>query len=140
MEVIELTQENIENYLAGCVETQKFLFESERPIDPEQFRKTAIADHSYFLAAVENGRVAGMCVVNKIEHPVRTDAYVDNMVVHEDFRGLGLFSTLMDSVEKKAQEWGAEKAKLTCSRPAVQPLYERRGYKAKDTKYYTKEL
>lgn len=140
MEIVELTAENISKYLEGCVSVQHFLSEDERPIDPTQIERTAEAPHSYFIALVDGGRVAGIGVVNKIVHPVRTNGYIDNIVVHPDFRGQGHFTVIMDALENKAIEWGAEQTKLTCSREAVQPLYEKRGYTEKDTKYYVKKL
>lgn len=140
MEIIELTAENIDQYIDGCIEVQKFLIKPDETIDESQFRATAAADHSYFIAVIENGNVAGLGVVNKIIHPVRTNGYIDNIVVHEDHRGKGLFSIIMDALENKAKEWGAEQAKLTCSRVPVQPLYEKRGYTKKNTTYYVKAL
>ncbi len=141
MEVIELTAENIESYLADCVEVQGFLVDDPSYIRPEQVRATAQASNSYFIAIIEAGRVAGIGVVNQIVHPVRTNGYIDNIVVHGDFRGRGYFKVLMDALEGKAKDWGAEQTKLTCSRAEVQPLYEKRGYQEKqNTKYYVKEL
>jgi GNAT superfamily N-acetyltransferase len=140
MNIVELTAENIEKYLDGCLETQQHLVRSQEEVSAEQFIATADAPHAHLIAVIEDERVAGLGVVNKIVHPVRTNAYVDNIVVHPDFRGRGLFTIIMDELEQKAKEWGAVQIKLTCSRESVQPLYEKRGYKEKDTKYYFKTL
>lgn len=141
MELIELTAENIDRYLEGCVEVQRFLLEEGEAIDTKQFKMTASATHNYFVALIEDGRVVGLGVVNKIIHPVRTNAYIDNIVVHKDFRGRSFFTVIMNALEEKAKEWGVEGVKLTCSRQDVQPLYERRGYEEKiSTKYYVKKL
>ena len=141
METVELTESNIEKYLNDCVEVQKFLVSDASGINPAQFIETASAPHSYFIAVVEDGRVAGLGVINKIVHPSRTNVYVDNIVVSPDFRGQGLFSVIMDTLEEKAKQWGAESIKLTCSREAVQPMYEKRGYIEKTTtKYYVKKF
>lgn len=141
MELIELTADTIETYLDSCVALQAYLVSDQQEIDPEQFRKTAQADN-YFIALVEDGRVAGMGVIHKMVHPVRTGAYIDNIVVHPDFRGRGLFTVIMDALETKAiKEWGAGKIKLTCSRVPVQPLYEKRSYKeVVSTKLYSKTI
>src|SRR5690606_38107678 len=141
MNLIELTAENIEQHLNGCADVQQYLIAPSETVNREQIKATAIAPHSYFAALVEDGRVIGLGVVNKIVHPVRTDGYIDNIVIHPDYRGRGLFTLLMDVLEAKAKEWGAAQTKLTCSRPAAQPLYEKRGYAEKiDSKYYVKQL
>ncbi|MDA8597239.1 GNAT family N-acetyltransferase [Candidatus Pacebacteria bacterium] len=140
MELVELTSENIDQYLAECTKVQEHLRQSEEANDPMQIKATAAAVHSYFIALVSDERVAGLGVANKIVHPIRTNAYIDNVVVHPDFRGQSLFTVIMDALEAKAVEWGASQTKLTCSREPVQPLYERRGYRVKETNYYVKKL
>ena len=139
MEIIELTADTINQYLEECRLIQPYLSDGE--FSDEQFVKTAAAECNYFLAIVDSGRVAGLGVINKIVHPVRTNAYIDNIVVHPDFRGRGLFKVIMDTLEAKAFEWEAEGVKLTCSRSEVQLMYEKRGYVEKtSTKYYVKKL
>ena len=141
MEMIELTKENIGEYIDECMEVQQYLLKSDEEIKKDQFIATASSTNSYFIAIIQDARVAGLGVVNQIVHPVRTNAYVDNIVVHPDFRGQGLFSIIMDNLEEKAKEWGAEGVKLTCSRENVQGMYEKRGYKEKTTtKYYVKKI
>jgi len=140
MELIELTTENCDQYLDQCIEVQKHLVQSGETIDREQFIRTATAPHNYFVALIEEGQIAGLGVINKIVHPVRINGYIDNIVVHPDFRGRGLFTTLMNALEAKAIEWGAAQIKLSCSRVLAQSMYERRGYVEKDTKHYIKEL
>jgi GNAT superfamily N-acetyltransferase len=66
---------------------------------------------------------------------------IDNIVVHPEYRGRGLAREIMDALEYKAAEWGATQIKLTCSRPEVQAMYEKRGYQEKvSTKYYVKKI
>lgn len=141
MKIIELTADTIDLYLQECLRVQEHLIASGEEISATQFIYTAEAVHSYFIALIDGDRVAGLGVINKIVHPVRTNAYIDNIVVHPDFRGRGLFTIIMDELERKAAEWGVEGVKLTCSREQVQPMYERRGYVEKTTtKYYVKKI
>ena len=140
MELIELTAENIDHYVDDCVHLQAYLVKPGTVIDPAQMRATASATHTYFIGLQEAGHLVGLGVVNQIVHPVRTDAYVDNIVVHPDFRGRGLFTVLMDALEAKGKAWGAGQVRLTCSRAQVQPLYEKRQYTEKPTKYYIKDI
>ena len=140
MDIVEFTEENIEQYLDDCLEAQKFLIKPGEPVEAEQFRLTAASEHTYFIGVLDEGRVLGLGVVNKIVHPVRTNSYIDNIVVHEDARGKGYFKVIMNELERKSKEWGCTKVSLTCSREAVQGMYTKRGYKEKDTKYYTLDI
>jgi ribosomal protein S18 acetylase RimI-like enzyme len=140
MKLIALSPENIDQYLDDCVALQSHLVKPDESIDPQQMRKTA-ASADYFIAGIEDDQVVGLGVVNKIIHPAGTNAYIDNIVVHPEYRGRGLAREIMDALEHKAAEWGATQIKLTCSRPEVQAMYEKRGYQEKvSTKYYVKKI
>jgi len=54
MEIIELTNENISDYLQSCLKLQKQLIGDKRVPAPEFFKLAAADSHSYFLALVEN--------------------------------------------------------------------------------------
>lgn len=135
-----MTEENIEQYLDDCIDCQTHLVKPGEPVEVEQMKATASSPSTYFIGILKDNRIVGLGVLNKIVHPVRTNAYVDNIVVHPDARGLGLFGLIMDNLEAKTTEWGATQVALTCSRAEVQGMYEKRGYIEKDTKYYTKQL
>ena len=137
MEIIQLTATNIEQYLDDCVLVQKYLVTPEEIIEPERFIATASDLNNYLIGVVENGHIVGMGEITKIVHPVRIVGYINNIVVHEDYRGKGIFSLIMNALEVKAKEWGCGKVNLTCSRVEVQPLYEKRGYVERKTKFYT---
>ncbi len=137
MEIIRLTATNIELYLYDCVAVQKYLVTSEETIEPERFIAAVSDLNNYFIGVLENGHIVGMGEITKIVHPVRVVGYINNIVVHEDFRGRGIFSLIMNALETKAHEWGCGKVNLTCSRTVVQPLYEKRGYVERKTKFYT---
>jgi len=136
MKIIELTTENIAQYLDDALMVQTHLVSSPESINPELFRKTAEDTHSYFLAIVADERLLGMGVMTKVVHPVNITGHINNIVVHPDARGKGLFKIIMDELEKKAKEWGCTDLALTCSREAVQGMYEKRGYREKETRYY----
>lgn len=140
MEIIELTRENIETYLDECLEVQKYLVKSHEQIEADPFIETAKDDHSYFIGTLDDGRLIGMGVVSKIVHPVRSNAFVNNIVVHPDGRGKGLFGVIMDELEAKARAWGCAQVELTCSREAVQGMYEKRGYLKKETNFYIQKI
>ena len=140
MEIIELTESNINKYLDDCLELQSYLVKAGEPILAEQFKATAGNQQTYFIGVVDEGKLVGMGVINLIVHPVRTNSYVDNIVVHPDTRGKGLFSLIMNDLETKSKEWGCSRIYLSCSREAVQGMYEKRGYQEKDTKFYSLDI
>lgn len=140
MEIIQLTPDNISLYVTDCVAAQKHLVKPNEPVEEEPFYKTTADINNYFIGVIENDRLLGMGLLTKIVHPVRTNGYVNNIVVHPDGRGKGLFSVIMDELEAKAKEWGCTKVELTCSREEVQGMYDKRGYQEKHTKFYTKEI
>jgi GNAT superfamily N-acetyltransferase len=137
MKTIELTAENIEQYLERCVELQSHLLKDESKINPELLKKTAKCSHGYFMGVLnDEGVLLGVGLVSKVVDPVRIIAYVNNIVVHPDGRGQGLFGVIMDTLEAKAKDWGCTRMELTCSRQEVQGMYQKRGYTHKDTHFY----
>jgi GNAT superfamily N-acetyltransferase len=136
MEIIELNVENIKTYLEQALKLQEFLVSDPTRIDGELFEETARDNHSFFLALVEGDKLLGVGVLSKMAHPVNITAYINNIVVHPDARGKGLFGVIMDALEGKAKDWGCTDLALTCSREKVQGMYEKRGYKQKETNFY----
>ena len=140
MELVELTGENIKTYLRDCLVLQTQLVSNPESIIAQRFVATAESTNSYFLAVVEDGQVLAMGVLSLLPHPVDITGYVNNIVVDEKHRGKGIFKTVMDALEEKAKNWGCTDLALTCSRPGVQSLYEKRGYRHKETRFYLKDL
>lgn len=137
MEIIELTSENIEQYLDDCVALQKHLVTKEESIVPEAFVQTASDSHGYLMGVLnDDGKLMGMGLVSKVVDPVRVIGYINNIVVHPDARGQGLFGVIMDGLENRSKKWGCTRIELTCSREAVQGMYEKRGYTHKETNFY----
>ena len=136
MEIIELTEANIERYMDQCLSLHTYLVTSEDSIDAQRFIATAKDPCGYFIGIVQDDRLVGMGLVSRIMDPVRIIGYVNNIVVHPNTRGQGFFAVIMDALERKAKEWGCDRMELTCSREAVQGLYEKRGYLRKDTGFY----
>ena len=141
MEKIELTTQNVGQYLTDCLELQRHLVKEGEPIEEDQFLATAADSHSYFLGILnETKQLIGLGVLSKVVHLVRSNGYINNIVVHPNERGRGLFGDIMDALEQKAIEWGCPRIVLTCSRSEVQGLYKKRGYQRKDTEFYYKNV
>ena len=137
MEIIELTAENIEQYLEDCLEVQTYLVSKSESINADLFRATAADVAGYFICIVEDSKVCGLGLVSRQSHPVDITGHINNIVVHPDSRGKGLFKVIMDDLEQHAwNTWGCTDISLTCSREQVQVMYEKRGYIEKLTKFY----
>lgn len=140
MELIEITETNIDSVMQDCLSLQKQLIKLGEAPNEDLLRRTATDEQTYMLGLVEAGHLRGLGVVGYLTHPVHITAYINNIVVDESYRGRGYFTTIMEALEKKARQWGADEIALTCSRPTVQPLYIKRGYEERDTKYYRKMI
>ena len=141
MKIIELTEENINQHINSCVDLQSYLVTSKESIETKRFVDTAADPCGYFMAVCsDDDQLVGMGLVSKIMDPVRVIGYVNNIVVHPDARGQGLFGVIMNNLETKAKEWGCQRMELTCSREAVQGMYEKRGYVKKNTGFYLLKL
>tara|TARA_B100000745_G_scaffold286033_1_gene221709 strand:- start:590 stop:1018 length:429 start_codon:yes stop_codon:yes gene_type:complete len=141
MKTIELTAENIDQCMEDCLELQGHLVKGVDGINADLMKATAIDSHGYFLGILnDNGKLVAMGLVSKVVDPVRVIGYINNIVVHPDGRGQGLFGVIMDTLEAKAKEWGCTRMELTCSREIVQGMYEKRGYTKKDTGFFYLKL
>jgi GNAT superfamily N-acetyltransferase len=140
MELVTLTEENIDQYLEDCIAVQRHLVKPEEVIDAERFKLIAKDSHSFLLGIQVDGHIIGLGEVCKVVHPVHIVGYVHNIVIDPAHRGKGIFSFLMNALEAKAKKWGCDQMNLTCSRSEVQPLYEKRGYLKKETNFYTFKL
>lgn len=140
MELIELTEENIEIYLSDCVAVQQHIIKPGDIVEPEQFKASASDSHSFLLGILIDGHIIGLGEVCKLVHPAHTVGYLHNIVVDPAHRGKGIFSVIMETLEAKATSWGCDQLNLTCSRREVQPLYEKRSYIKKDTGFYTRSI
>jgi len=87
-----------------------------------------------FLVAVENGEVIGYTVgeVRKMGRvgDAKTAGHVLNIAVSEDHQGRGVGTMLMDEVERRLREGGADVAYLEVreSNTGAQAVYRKRGY------------
>lgn len=140
MEIIELHKDNIRQHLIDCLDLQKQLLRPGEEPSADLFTLAAEDSHSYLIGVLEDEKIVGLGIVNRVVHPVHHTGFVNNIVVDEARRGRGLFTSIMNELERKVKEWGADELVLTCSRANVQPLYEKRGYHEHVTKFYQKEI
>jgi hypothetical protein len=102
MELIELSAQNIHQYLQDCLMLQTQLVSNPESINPAHFIATAESNNSYLFGVLESDHVIAMGVVSLVPHPVDITGYVNNIVVDEKHRGKGLFKVVMGVYRSRA--------------------------------------
>ncbi|MBI3633403.1 MAG: GNAT family N-acetyltransferase [Candidatus Vogelbacteria bacterium] len=82
--------------------------------------------------------IVGMAMVHWMELGSKINAYVDDIVVLETYRGQKIGKKLMEELIKTAKDVGAECVDLTSkpSRTVANLMYVKMGFEKRDTNYY----
>jgi ribosomal protein S18 acetylase RimI-like enzyme len=94
------------------------------------------------FVATSGGEVLGMCTIAIFTIPTGVRAWIEDVVVDDRARGMGLGAALVDESVKLAKAVGARSVDLT-SRPdraAANRLYQRCGFEQRTTNVYRKSL
>ena len=116
----------------------------EHPYSKEDFEKLVDNEEVISIAAEEKGVVVGICFVsmrNKSGMVTMRTAYMDDLVVDENFQRRGIARKLFAEAEKRAKALGAERLDLMVwsFNESAKNLYESLGMKPQ--RYiYEKEL
>lgn len=107
------------------------------------FRDWATNPNNYVFMAYNSEEVAiGMAWLNVVHEPGRTTGVVNDVVVDPAYRGRGLGEMLMGALEDQAIRVGCTRLKLTSrpSRKSAHRLYEKMGYKKRETDVFQRDL
>ena len=99
------------------------------------------ADSVLFVARVD-GRIVGALTLALYRIPTGRKAWIEDVVVDEAARGLGIGAALSEAAIAEARRRGAKDVSLT-SRPereAANRLYQRIGFQRRDTNVYRLKL
>lgn len=90
----------------------------------------------------EGGPIVGTLTLAMFCIPTALRAWIEDVIVAEEARGQGCGEALTKAALDKAAEAGAKTVELTSrpSREAANRLYQRLGFKARDTNVYRYEL
>jgi ribosomal protein S18 acetylase RimI-like enzyme len=90
----------------------------------------------------EGGRIIGILTLAIFRIPSAVRAWIEDVIVAEEARGQGCGEALTKAALEVAAEMGAKTVDLTSrpSREAANRLYQRMGFKARDTNVYRYEL
>ena len=97
---------------------------------------------SELWVAREGGAIVGMATLNFLQRVMGSVGYVDDVVVDVQHRGKGFGTKLLEAVIESAGARGAWKLALTSrpSREEANKLYQKLGFKLKETNSYRLEL
>ena len=94
------------------------------------------------VARDDQGTIIGSLTLVMFRTPTGARAWIEDVVVDEAARGHGVGAALVDEAIRLAAEGGARTVDLTSrpSRAAANALYERAGFRARETNVYRRDL
>ncbi|MFV2083089.1 GNAT family N-acetyltransferase [Micromonospora sp. LOL_021] len=114
------------------------LSRSAKPLDLTALNELVASDASTLLIARREGEIVGALTLVMFPIPTGRRAWIEDVVVDESARGLGVGAALTQEAVRLAREAGARTVDLTSrpSRAAANRLYERLGFSLRDSRVY----
>jgi ribosomal protein S18 acetylase RimI-like enzyme len=114
------------------------LSRSAKPLDAAAIAAVASSPAVTVLLARSDGRIAGSLSLVMFRIPTGLRAWIEDVVVDEAARGQGIGAILTREALRLAKEAGVRTVDLSTrpSRVAAGRLYEREGFKQRDTRMY----
>lgn len=107
------------------------------------FREVIASPYHDLLVAESEGRILGMASISVVMGAgIRKNAYLEDFVVAEKARGLGVGSAIWEAIISWARGKGCSKLEFTSGRgrEAAQKFYLNRGAEIYKTNFFQKEL
>lgn len=95
-----------------------------------------------FLVTDDDGTILGTATLVTFPIPTGRRAWIEDVVVDDAARGLGVGGALTQAMVDRAEELGCTTVDLTSrpSREAANRLYQREGFERRDTNVYRRTL
>tara|TARA_R100000935_G_C2753018_1_gene130467 strand:+ start:295 stop:729 length:435 start_codon:yes stop_codon:yes gene_type:complete len=95
-----------------------------------------------FLATDDDGTILGTATLVTFRIPTGRRAWIEDVVVDDAARGLGVGGALTQAMVDRAEELGCTTVDLTSrpTREAANHLYQREGFEVRDTNVYRRKL
>ena len=124
--------------LAAVTRLLPQLSSSAAPPTQAQLEEIVESPATQLLVARIDGEVVGALTLVVFRIPSGVRAWIEDVVVDEDTRGQGVGEALNREALRLAAEQGAKTVELTSrpSREAANRLYQRLGFKVRDTNVY----
>jgi ribosomal protein S18 acetylase RimI-like enzyme len=114
------------------------LSSTAKPLGQEALALVLSCDANTVLVARAEGRVVGTLTLVMFPLPTGLRARIEDVVVDDTARGMGVGSVLLEEALRLARKAGARTVDLTSrpSRQAANRLYERLGFEARESRVY----
>lgn len=135
---IEVVQEVSEELVNAFGRLLPQLSRSAEPLDAEAMRLLVTWQGNQLLVARVDGQVVGALTLVMFPIPSGWRAWIEDVVVDEQARGQGVGAALTQAAVRLAHAAGARTVDLTSrpSREAANRLYERLGFRLRDSNVY----
>jgi ribosomal protein S18 acetylase RimI-like enzyme len=114
------------------------LSRSAQPLDDAALREMVSAEATTILVARSNDLIVGTLTLVMFPIPTGLRAWIEDVVVDEDARGLGVGAALTSEALRLARAAGVRTVDLTSrpSRAAANRLYQRLGFELRESQVY----
>lgn len=141
MEVFELTvadPDKVEFCLTGIRHLVPQLSSSRGFISYNDFFDIIESDTTSILFAVHDDEIVGSLTLVTFKIPTGIRSWIEDVVVDETVRGMGIGQALNEAALDLAKEKGAKTVDLTSrpSREAANRLYQRMGFELRESNLY----
>lgn len=135
---VAVVREANDELVEACARLLPQLSSTAVPLDREAVGRLLASDANTVLVARVEGEAVGMLTLVMFPLPSGVRARIEDVVVDEAARGLGIGGALTEEALRLADAAGARTVDLTSrpSRQAANRLYERLGFEARDSKVY----
>ena len=108
----------------------------------EQIDELLNNENTHLFVAEVDGKIVGMLSLVVVDIPTGRKAWIEDVVVDEEARGLHIGQSLVEMAKSKATSLGAKKIYLTSnpSRKAAHALYEKCGFEEYNTTVFKVEI
>ena len=124
--------------LAACHRLIPQLSSSSAPISAQELEEIIQSDTTVLFAARSGQEIVGLLTLAIFRIPTGVRAWIEDVVVDNQARGRGVGDALNRAALAEAERRGAKTVDLTSrpSREAANRLYQRLGFKQRDTNVY----
>ena len=124
--------------LAACHRLIPQLSSSSGPISAQELEEIIQSDTTVLFAARSGQEIVGLLTLAIFRIPTGVRAWIEDVVVDNQARGKGVGDALNRAALAEAERRGAKTVDLTSrpSREAANRLYQRLGFKQRDTNVY----
>lgn len=139
---VEIARHSTDELLSGVNRLLPQLSSSASPVTPAALEDLVRSPGSSLIVARNGESLVGMLTLVTFEIPTGLRAWIEDVVVDEQSRGLGVGVALTEAAVDEARRRGARSIDLT-SRPtrvAANSLYQKMGFVQRETNVYRFDL